>query len=233
MAIRDFQSRVSQDELALEELLAKRKQGIGGIVDQTRQGIEGARTEAFGPVLQGKLAGLGVTGSVDTSFQTDKLGRGLDEVLGNQKYGMQRERVNLSYNKALNAALDAGKSRREAEAFATQFMQDEIRRQNEGSLAEKRREQLKRKSDLENTARAKGQEMELSGMDDGMAEYQQAVIRILSGMPSQLLSMYALNGGFGGGNTTPMNPGTNVVGQGNTLFQQSGSVPRGYKSYGR
>lgn len=208
----DFKARIAQDEQALADLLEKRRAGITSEIDQTRSEIGSGRAQAFGPVLQSRLAGLGVTAPVDPAPVTNRLSMGLDETLGNQKYWMQRERTNLAYNRALDRAQAAGLQRREAETFARQIMQDEIRRQNEGAMGEKQRQQSIRRQGIENAATARGEDLRLSQMSDGTDEYQSAVMRILTGMPSQLLTFYGLSGGFGGGSknidTTPGAGGT-------------------------
>jgi hypothetical protein len=208
----DFKARMAQDDQALADLLEKRRAGIAGGIDQTRSEIEAGRGQAFGPVLQSRLAGLGVSGPVDTAPVTNRLGLSLDEALGTQKYGMERERVNLAYNRALDRARESGLNRQSAENFARQISQDEIRRQNEAAMGEKQRAQAIRKQGIENAATKRGEDLQLSSMPDPLDEYRAATMRIMTGMPTQLLTYYGLSGGFGGGggniSTTPSAGGT-------------------------
>jgi len=210
----DYQKRIADQENALEQLLAKRKAGISSGIDTTRKEIEQDRANAFGPVLQSKLSSLGVTTPVNTNTATSKLDMGLDEILGNQQYSQKRERFNLAYNRALDRAINAGMNRREAENFARQVQQDEIRRQNEAQMNEKQRQQAIRKQGMENSAFAREQDMRLSSMPDPMAEYEQAMIRIMTGMPIQLMTYYGLSGGFGGGTQSGIGTTPKVAGVG-------------------
>lgn len=205
----DFKGRIAQDEQALADLLERRRTGISSGIDQTRSEIGAGRAQAFGPELESRLQGAASQFGLSPSAVSAGMAQGaqvqgglensLEGILGNQKYGMQRERTNLAYNRALDRAQAAGLQRREAEKFARQIMQDEIRRQNEGAMGEKQRQQLIRRQGIENTFSRRGEDMKLSQMSDGTDEYQSAVMRILTGMPSQLLTYYGLSGGFGGG----------------------------------
>ena len=231
MALIDFKQRILDQEKALEDFLAQRKAGIASGIDQTRTGIEGARGEALGPVLQSKLSGLGVT-PTPISYQGNKLGLGLDEMLSSRQYGSQKERINLSYNKALDYALNAGKNRRESEAFARQIQQDEIRRQYEGQTNATARGQAIRQQGISSAATARQTDLQIQGIQDPMDEYQAAVIRIMTGMPAKLLTYYGLSGGFGGQSGAAPRPGLDTTGyQG--IGPQGGAGTYPLNPYGR
>lgn len=195
----DYRQRVMDEEQALEDLLARRRTGV----DQTRAEIEGARLQAFGPVLQSKFGGLGLSpsvaaaGAAQGAAQQGALGNRLDEILSNRKYQAGRERINLAYNRALDRALSAGRSSQEAEVFARQFMQDEIARQNEASMNAQGRAQKIRQQDIANKANLRGEALDAQYQDNGQGEYQAAMYRILTGLPTQLLSYYMLDKSFG------------------------------------
>jgi hypothetical protein len=196
MSVIDFQGKVNQEQQALEDLLQHRRQGIPGMIDQTRGELEGARGEALGANFQSKLAGLGISPAAGVGqTQQAQLGLGLDELLGNQEYQSQKERINLAYNHALGQALQAGKSKQEAEAYARQFQQDEISRQTRGGLAEKQRQQSQKAQGIQSSAIAQQQDLAYSQLPDPTAEYEQAMYRILGGMPSQMLTYYSLTRG--------------------------------------
>lgn len=213
----DYKRRAEQEEQALEALLEKRRLGIGPAIDARKTQIEQERAQAFGggSYLEGlglspSVAGAGITQGLEVQ---KKLGTQLEGVLGEQEYGLNRERVNLAYNRALDRAQQAGLDRRASEDFARQVMQDEVRRQHEATLGEKQRQQSIKQQDIAN--RASQREQELQQYPDPEAEYQQAVIRILSGLPIQLLTYYGLSGGFGGGNA--VNPAGGQLTSGTTF----------------
>ena len=115
--------------------------------------------------------------------------------------GIEKERVNFAYNRALQRAQEANLDRRSAEDFARQIMQDEIRRQQESTMNEKARQQKIRQQGIENDYVARRESLQLS--NDPQAEYEQAMTRILVGMPFQLLNYYIAKGP----NSQPQLPG--------------------------
>ena len=90
-------------------------------------------------------------------------------------------------------------------------MGDEIRRQNEAQMNEKQRQQKITQQKISSDAVARGADFQQ--LPDPLGEYQAAVIRILSGMPIKLLTLYGLNGGFGK-TATPTAKTPNVAGVG-------------------
>ena len=210
----DFAARTAQDEQALLDMLEKRRLGISGTIQERRNALEQGRNAAFSG-FQGKLGSIGqeygLPGlNADTSGVQRRLGTALDEQLSGQQFGMQRDRVNLAYNRALDRAQQAGLDRRSSEDFARQIMQDEIRRQQEATMNEKQRQQKIKQQEISNRAFAKGEDIQAQ-TDDGSGEYQAAMYRILSGLPTQLLSYYMLNRNFGSE--------TNQVGTGTSSYQ--------------
>lgn len=213
----DYRAQIADREKELEDLLAARKTGIPGNFGAIRDDLTQARRQAFGPVLGSQLQGVASQFNLSPGIEAAgmaqgedvqrRLGTSLDELLGNKQYGAQRERVNLAYNRALDRAMSTGADRRSAEDFARTMMQDEIRRQHEGTIGDLQRKQTLRQQGIKNQAFARDQELALSQMPDPTEEYQSAVTRILTGLPTQLLTYYGLSGGFGGGNkninTTP------------------------------
>lgn len=193
----DRKKILEQEEQALDELLERRRLGIGDSISKRRQTIEDIRRSALGEDFSGQLGNLGLEPSIVSAgmaqipFQQRRLGIQLEDILSGQKLRLNRERVNLAYNRAFDKAQQSGLDRRSQEDFARTVMQDEIRRQNEAILNEKQRQQSIKQQEIAN--RAFQREQELQQYPDPTAEYQQAVIRILSGMPVQLLTYYGLS----------------------------------------
>src|SRR3990167_4602104 len=193
----DFKKKIADDESALDALLEKRRLGAGGIIDERRKAIQGSRLPLdFG----GVASNFNITPTASPDV-TRKLDLNLDDTLSEQKMGLDKERVNFAYNRALQRAQDANLDRRSAEDFARQIMQDEIRRQQEGAMNEKRRQQSIRQQEIANAAHARGES--LQDYPNPQAEYEQAMTRILVGMPFQLLNYYIAKGP----NSQPQLPG--------------------------
>lgn len=205
----DFKANVADQERLLEEMLARRRAEIPTKTGQIRADIEGGREKAF-EGFQGSLGRFGVDSNVDIGTQKQRLGTGLDEMLGNQQFGMQRDRINLAYNQAMDKALDAGVNKREAENFARTIMQDEMRRQQEGAMGERQRKQAVTQQKIQTSAQERDFEAQLAALPNPMDEYNAAVLRMMTGVPSQLLTFYGLNK-LGGTPEVPGSGQTNFI----------------------
>ena len=194
----DFREKIAQDEADLEALLVSRKAGIDANIAQSRAAIGKGRSNALGVTFQSQLAGLPISqgaigaGMASAAGQQGRLENTLEGTLGEQRFALDRERINMVYNRALDRAKMATSDRQSAEAYARQVMQDEIRRQTEAGANEKARQNKIRRADISNSAIARGAEFDAAGEDTGQGEYQAALMRVLSGMPVQLMSLYSL-----------------------------------------
>lgn len=201
MATIDFRKRQEDYQNELDELLAGRREGIGASLASTRGQILTERPElsSFGGRAEGIASQYNIPQiqGVETGLnQGQRLNTQLDEILGEEGYNQQRGRINTSYNLALQRAQEAGLDRREAENFARQMMQDEMNRQQQAKMNEKQRQDAIKKQQIGNQASLRGEAIEQQYQDNGEGDYQAALYRILAGIPSQLLSYYALNKQF-------------------------------------
>ena len=179
-------------------MLEKRRLGTSGVIDARRKQIVGSRL----PISGGIESNFNLpSGALSSGIATNRLDDALEGTLSEQRMGLDKERVNVAYNRALQRAQDANLDRRSSEDFARQIMNDEIRRQQESTMNEKARQQKIRQQGIASDAMARGEA--LQQFPDPQAEYQSAMVRILSGLPIQLLTYYGLSGGFGKDTTQP------------------------------
>lgn len=201
MALNDILAQKMQREQELQDFLKNRNQGITNELGVTKQRIEAGRAKALGPGMAGSLDSLaaganlssGVVGSakIGAQNQARKLDTNLTANLAKTQYGLQQDRSQKLYELAYNQALNSGKSRQDAEAFARQYADQQIQQGYTANSNQMAMNQQMRQTEIQNAYQA-----QLQGLQDQFqpqADVQGALTRILTGLPVQLLTSYYLN----------------------------------------
>lgn len=197
----DYKDLVNQKQKALDEFLASRKSGIDTSIGNIQSNIEADRNQNLGDAFSADLGNLAqgynlgqgavTSGQIGAQNQSQRLGVNLQANLGQKKYGLNQERINLIFNSALDQAENAGMERQQAEAFARDFVSQEIARQTQGQANETARQQAIKQQSIKNSYGDSAMNLENSFQPD--SGLNNALISVLTGMPVQIASSYYFN----------------------------------------
>ena len=192
----DFLGVKRQKEQVVQNLLTGRAGGIADELSAARSKIEAGRNKALGGQFEGYLGSVGKGYNIpglagDTSAVRKRLGTSLNTNLASTGRQLNQQRIQATYDQALNMALDAGKNKQEAEAFAVQHMNDEISRQNQAWGTQFNINQASRIQDIEDQYAQAG--VNLQNRYTPQTDYQSALMRILTGLPVQIGTAKLLN----------------------------------------
>lgn len=191
----------NQAEGQINDLLSTRSTEIGRSLAQTRGQIEAKRpilnkVSPFASALTG--GGPVPEAGIATSLTANKLGQQLDQKFAQQRFGMESDRLNLIYQNALRRVGSATTNRAEAEQFARQEVQNQIRRDFQAGEAGKDRASKERQLGISEGFNNQSVMMQQQMQDQASGDiYQQAMMRSLFGLGGAVGTGYALNKYYG------------------------------------
>ena len=192
----DFKKLALDADRELEALLASRKAGISGVTDRNIAESSVGRGDMVTGGLQGIASEFNVSSDVVASGNVQggqvgsRLGDQLENTVSQREGDVKRQHINLAYNKAYDAAVNAGQSLRASSRYATQFAQDEMRRINEAGMNEQRRESSRKANDQAIAQTKRMAEFDVYANVE--QEYQQALGRIVASTASKTVALALL-----------------------------------------
>ena len=228
----NLQDIASQREKTLSDFIS----GIPGqsvtAGTQMRSKLGGLRDSTFS-----QIPSLGTPYGIDpaalaesTNIQKRKLAQKTESNISRNQLNASTDSIQKRYETNLRIALQSGQTLEQAVATARQIAQDEANQQFTASENAKKRDVATQKVNISEDFANQG--LALEQQYAPQTDYEAAMIRALTGTVGAGLTAYGLNKYYNP-TATPLNPGTNIRGQGQTLSQQSGFVPRTLSSYGR
>lgn len=224
----------------VNDLLAGRSTGIDNELANTQKNIEGSRNQNL-DALSGTLQGIGSQynlGAIptDTSLIRRNLGSSLGMNLANQRFNLNSQNMSDMLGQKSNLVSDAQNVLGQHKNFASASANQNMAQQQQGKLADMQREQSMKIAQMGINQSNQMQDMS-NQMNYPQGDYQSSLMRVLTGLPVQIGTAYALNKyGSMGQSQTPqvgMNP-TQYTGYG-PQQQNMGQYPmnpysiQGYK----
>ena|SRR3990167_2994918 len=217
----NYKQRLLGQEQLTDELLAGRD--IPGEISRTRSRVEAGRGRFLGDALTDVLGSVSQASNVRAiaSPYVGGLESGLDVNLAQKRFMAKRNQMAVLQERVADMLERAGYDRRQAEAYAVQYVNDLISRRNIETESAKNRDTSLRLAQAGEPFAARGADIEnQSQSDSGVAA---ALARVLAGGITTAGTLGAFNGKQSNDYPFPQMP---IPGSGNTLRERSGFVNR-------